>query len=130
MSDNLKPMLDANELVFWKKLSLSLKDELIERGNRIAELESQLALVSRALTNTDNADRYYKGFNDGYDHAAAELEAAHVWEPIPDGELAPRVELRNRTIFFQCTFNEFVMHGYTLQDGEYLVRRKPAEDAP
>lgn len=63
MSKELKPLLDANEILFWKGLALSLKDELIERGNRIAELEAQLVLVSRELTSTDNAERYYRGFS-------------------------------------------------------------------
>lgn len=58
-------------LEFWKNMALGLKDELVERGNKIAELEAQLASVSRELVSTDNADRYYRGFNAGFDQSDA-----------------------------------------------------------
>lgn len=41
----------------------------------LAELEAKLIVVSRELTSTDNADRYYRGFNQGYDHAEALMQA-------------------------------------------------------
>lgn len=54
---------------------------------RIAELEAKLIAVSRELVSTDNADRYYRGFNEGYDLAetrAAELSQRDEWQPVPD----------------------------------------------
>lgn len=50
-----------------------IETKMIEMRNEYAELiatlETHLILVSRELASTDNADRYYRGFNDGYDHA-------------------------------------------------------------
>lgn len=40
----------------------------------ITRLEQELASVSRELVSTDNADRYYRGFNAGFDHAVTRLE--------------------------------------------------------
>lgn len=52
-------------------------DERDSLEAKIAVLEAQLIVVSRELTSTGNADRYYRGFNDGHDigYAAGKKEA-------------------------------------------------------
>jgi hypothetical protein len=52
---------------------------------RIAELEAQLISVSSELTSTSNADRYYRGFNDGFAHAEARITELEAMVSAPKG---------------------------------------------
>lgn len=72
--------LRAENNMLFDRAALRLA-ELKEAQARIAELEAQLVSVSRELVSTDNADRYYRGFNAGFDHATAQ-----GWQPVDDGE--------------------------------------------
>jgi hypothetical protein len=47
---------------------------------KLVELEAKLILVSRELVSTDNAERYYRGFNAGYE--LAESRAAQALREV------------------------------------------------
>ena len=51
----------AQQLQFWKALALGLKNEMVQRGNRITELEAQLAEQETLL---DSMARQLRGHDD------------------------------------------------------------------
>lgn len=44
---------------------------------KIAELEDKVMVMAKELTSTSNADRYYRGFNAGYDEAQRQGRLPH-----------------------------------------------------
>ena len=66
----------AQQLQFWKALALGLKNEMVQRGNRITELEAQLAQTWKPLP-----DGQYAAQHNG---AYIELDRDYlkVFEPL------------------------------------------------
>lgn len=96
---------------------------------RIKELEAQLASVSRELVSTDNADRYYRGFNDGFDHAnaalTAQLQAAQSWVPAHDEDRIIDMPDKPGYVFMlRYGRNGANIEYVTLPDGYQLMRRR------
>ncbi len=61
--------------------------------------------------------------------ALAQLARREEWTPVPEDVPLNSFGdyMHNRTLFVRCTIagNGSILHGYTLNEGEYLVRRQP-----
>lgn len=98
---------------------------------QITKLEAELIVLSHELVSTDNADRYYRGFNAGYDHAEAlakeRIAERDEWEPVPNGAYhtdgAQLIEVQDARLKVYDTYNAEA----DLPMGLALCRRKAKE---
>jgi BMFP domain-containing protein YqiC len=114
-----------NEYEMIRLMDETIADNLREQNAtlraRVAELEKAQVVMARELTSTDNADRYYGGLIDGYDHASRAIGWEFVSFLVNDN--GEELQIDEIAITIGRDFTALATFAWP-EEGQYAVMRR------